>query len=358
MKILLISKVFYPNISPRSNRTTQLALEFARLGHDVTVMIPELDHDFYQAYSHETGVKFIDLGALKLKSINSPKLFLRILSRLLLLLFEYPDIQIVWMLKKVLKKLNGFDLLISIAVPHPIHWGTALAIKKNKELTKVWVADCGDPYMGCKTDTFEKLFYFKFIEKYWSKVCNYITIPEQSAKSAYYEEFHSKIKIIPQGFNFDEVQIPNYIKNSVPTFAYAGVLALHYRNPIPFLEFLCTLDFDFKFIIFTQSHIPRPYVERLNAKLEVHDYIARKDLLILMAKMDFVVNFENYTTVQVPSKLIDYSIVSRPVLSIAKDLDTNSVLEFLNGDYSNRYTLPNLKKYDIKNVAQQFLALL
>jgi len=69
-KILLISKVFFPNISPRANRTTQLALEFTRLGHDVTVMLPDLDEEYYSHYSLETGITFKTLGQSKFKPIT------------------------------------------------------------------------------------------------------------------------------------------------------------------------------------------------------------------------------------------------------------------------------------------------
>src|SRR5699024_12169166 len=70
------------------------------------------------------------------------------LFRSLLQLFEYPDIELLFKVKKALREESGFDLLISIAVPHPIHWGTAWAWRKENPIAKTWVADCGDPYMG------------------------------------------------------------------------------------------------------------------------------------------------------------------------------------------------------------------
>lgn len=357
-KILIISKFFFPNITPRANRTTQLALEFARLGHDVTVMLPDLDEEYYREYSLKTGITFKTLGKSKFKIIKGVSFFKRILSRLLLMIFEYPDVQLVWMINKILKNESGYDMLISIAVPHPIHWGVSAAIKKNMNLCKVWAADCGDPYMGCKTDTFEKLFHFKYIEKNWCKLTDFIVIPEASAKSGYYSDFHNKIQVIPQGFNLNEFELPAYKKNEIPTFAYAGALALHFRNPIPLLDFLCTLNINFKFVVYTESAIMLPYVEKLKGKLELRKYVPRKELLEVLSQMDFVINFENNTSVQVPSKLIDYSIIKRPVISINKDFDTKVFTKFLNADYTNSYILPDIKKYDIKLIANQFLNLL
>ncbi|MCK5338692.1 MAG: hypothetical protein KAJ50_07770, partial [Bacteroidales bacterium] len=92
--------------------------------------------------------------------------------------FEYPAIEEMFKVKKILKNENGYDLLISFAVPFPVHWGTAWARTKNHEIAKVWVADCGDPYMGNTNDSFRKLFYFKYPEKWFCKKTDFITIPK------------------------------------------------------------------------------------------------------------------------------------------------------------------------------------
>jgi hypothetical protein len=357
-KILIISKVYHPDISPRANRTTELAQEFARQGHNVTVLLPDLDEKLYRLYTEKTQVSFINLGRTKFKPINGDSLILRIVKRGLQLLFEYPEVELAYLIAVRLKKMNGFDLLISIAVPHPNHWGVAFARSKNKKLANVWIADNGDPYMGCKTDTFRKLFYFKFIEKYWCRSCSYISVPENSAIEGYYDEFHSKIKVIPQGFKLDEIRIPEYTKNKIPTFAYAGALALHFRNPLPLIEFLSSLDIDFKFILYNQNNIVEDYQSVLNDKLEIRRYIPRDELLPVLAGMDFLINFDNNTSVQVPSKLIDYSIVKRPVLNVGKVVDSEVVLQFLGGDYRNQMKFHDLENFNIRSVASRFLELI
>ena len=357
-KVLIISKVFYPNISPRANRTTQLALEFVRLGNEVTVMLPSFDAEFYREYSEKTGIIFKSMGRLKYKRFEGDSKIVRIAARLVQLLVEFPEIQLVRLIGESLKNESSYDMIVSIAVPHPIHWGVAKAIRRNRKLCKVWAADCGDPYMGCKTDTFEKLFYFKYVEKKWCKLADYIIIPDKSAQSAYYSEFHNKIKVIPQGFNLSEIEIPVYSENKVPTFAYAGGLALHFRNPYPLLEFLCTLDIDFKFIVYNESALLEPFKEKLKNKLEVRSYIPREQLLPILGQMDFLINFENNTAVQVPSKLIDYSIVNRPVISISNNFDKAGLTKFLKRDYSDQYILPDVSTYDIKQVATKFLNLI
>lgn len=73
--------------------------------------------------------------------------------------------------------------------------------------------------------------------------------------------------------------------------------------------------------------------------------------------MDFLINFDNNTTLNVPSKLIDYSITGRPVLNITKDFSSESVEAFLEGDYSDRMALPDPMQYHISEVSRKFLEL-
>ena len=46
LKICIASYYFLPENRPRSYRTFELAREFSRLGHDVTVFIPEYDYNY------------------------------------------------------------------------------------------------------------------------------------------------------------------------------------------------------------------------------------------------------------------------------------------------------------------------
>lgn len=74
--------------------------------------------------------------------------------------------------------------------------------------------------------------------------------------------------------------------------------------------------------------------------------------------MDFLVNFDNNTALNSPSKLIDYAITGRPVLNIEKTFNREHLQEFLNGDYRNKMELPDPECYHIKNISNRFLSLL
>jgi len=366
-KILIVSRSFYPMNSPRSFRTTELVKEFARQGHDVTLLTLKNSEE-HPEFEKEHGVTIKDLGALKFSGIDTADgnrlavIFKRVLRRGLYQLFEYPDIELMWKVKKALNQERGYDLMITIAVPHPIHWGAARAWNPEHPVAKTWVADCGDPFMGSTLDSFRKLFYFKYFEKDFCRKADFITVPLEEAKEGYYPEFREKIEVIPQGFRFDEVPIDRQQEpdNPVPTFAYAGGLFPDGRDPRPFLDHLSGLNEEFKFVLYTRdTGLVTPFVEKSEGKIEVRDYIPRPALLKILSKMDFLVNFENATSIMMPSKLIDYYLTGRPVLSVKSNgVNGEELSRFLIGDYRGRHRYNGVEQFRIKNVCEQFLMLL
>lgn len=360
-KILIVSRSFYPENSPRAFRTTELVKEFCRQGHQVKLVTfwrPEL-----QALQDEFGFEWAPLAPMswprpQVRGTGLRRLFTRLLTRFSKLLLEYPDIQLVRLVSKALQKESGYDLLISIAVPHPVHWGVAKARTTKHPIATIWVADCGDPYMGRENDSFKSVFYFKYVEKWFCRKADYITVPTVGSIAGYYPEFHHKIKVIPQGFKFEEVKIKQQpIINKVPTFGYGGMFIQGRRDPTAFLTYLNSLtEFDFLFHIYTKTpELVKPFVQKSNGKILLHKPITREELLFEFSGYDFVVNFENFGEKQTPSKLIDYAIIKKPILSIKTgQLNEAVVTDFLQGNYANSVQV-TAEEYRIENIVAKFL---
>jgi len=315
-KILIVCKSFYPDNSPRSFRATELAKELIKQGHLVTVLMAGNDFD-YSEFISKHNLTITNYGRLVLKPLEKSKWKWigdnkRKFGRLLYMLFNYPDIEIMFRLKKALKKQSGYDLMISIAVPYPVHWGTAWARTKRHLIANTWVADCGDPFMGNKLESFRFPFYFAWLEKWFCRKADFISVPVEGAKHGYYKEFHSKIKIIPQGINFDEVEISHEkTAHPFPIFAYAGGLSFSgIRNPLFFMKYLIECNTDFEFHIYSSSSkaFLSSTIQESKGKIILHEAIPRTDLILELSKMDFLVNLDNGTSLQVPSKLIDYAL--------------------------------------------------
>lgn len=360
-KILLVSNGFYPEISPRSYRATELAKEFIRKGHYVKVITKFRNYN-YTEFLQKHPVELNMWGKSRFPQIPDAKSngfswLTGSISRVLSLLFEYPGIEDMFKVRQMLKSENNFDIMISFAVPYPVHWGVAWARTSRHKMAEIWIADCGDPYMGDIVDTFRKPFYFKYLEKAFCRKADFISIPIEGAREGYYREFHNKIRIIPQGFDFELNHRTDPVsRNKIPTFAYAGGFIPGVRDPDQLMRFLMAVEKPYKFHVYTNSpESLNKYKTTLGDRLLVSAYIPREELLKVLGQMDFLINFDNNSTLNSPSKLIDYSISGRPVLNIRRDLSPDDIRAFLDGNYTNRMKLPDPADYHIGMVAQKFL---
>jgi len=358
MNILIVGHYFPPFNTPRAFRTYELGRELSRQGHNVTFRILKGDYNYSNIETE--NLKVLSIGKSRLGNVDSVGYYsknwiLRGLAKYLVK-FEFPTIELMYMVERSIKDLSDYDLVISIAYPYPIHWGVGRIIRKlPKNKRPLWISDCGDPYTGNPMAHF--FSGFKRVEKWWGNLTDYITIPIESARYAYFPEVRNKIRVIPQGFNFSETKLAEYAKNEIPTFVYAGMIYEGTRDPGKFIDYLLSTNNDFKFIIYTREHsFFNKYSSLLGNKLIVRDYIPRQDLLLELSRADFLINIVNHGTVQSPSKLIDYSLSQRPILNISTDFSEHDTLEeFLKGDYHNKYVCEDIEQFDIKNVAKQFL---
>jgi hypothetical protein len=373
MDILLVSAAFFPEVSPRSFRATELAFELVKKGHNVTVFTVNRDFD-YTNFATDGGFKVENFGSLNylkpigiFKSFPGLKIINRIIVRLAIMLFEFPSIKLINpVVKKLLSTTKTYDLMISFAVPHPIHWGCAWALKRKPSIAKIWVADCGDPYYGDRLDSFRKLFYFAWVEKFAFRRANYISITRDEFKQHYFKEFHAKMIVIPQGFNFDKPKLDlREPANPIPKFAFAGTLGGISRSPDHILEALNNMNADYEFYFFTSSkdqlESSLNKFENLKNKVTICEPVAREKLLNELVKMDFLVNLEFNPNNQSPSKLIDYALTKRPILNYtqaSKNQDLEVLRQFLNKDYTNKFVVEDLNQFDIRNVAQKFVSLI
>lgn len=365
-RILIVSRSFFPQNWPRAFRTTELAKEFARQGHFVNVIVPKSEIHYEFEKSH--NIVITDLGKTKWRNLdirgNGVALVLRkAINRLANWLFEFPNIELVWMVSKSLKNLRNYDLLISIAYPYTIHWGVAKAWNYKNRIAKTWVADCGDPYIQNDNDRMKPPFYLGLVERWFLRKVDYVTVPNDVAIQYYYPEFRNKIRIIPQGFRFEDINVyAGDIPNDKVIFGYAGMFIPGVRDPSEFLQFLNSLDSSYRFEFHVYTHHPKvvePYISSSNGRIKLMGVKPREIVLYELSKMHFVVNIENANGNQSPSKLIDYAIIKKPVLNIRYgSLNKEVVLQFLNQDFSNQKALPDSDIYRIENIVAAFIALI
>ena len=363
-KILLVTMSFFPENSPRSFRATELAKEFGKQGHSVNIITERREYDYSEFEKKNNCTVRSELRLQKYRSdifMKKRNIFVKIKDRFLYQFFLYPEVEISKRITDALKGNKGkYDIVISIAKPYSVHIGCAIALRKNRELARTWIADCGDPFTLCKSDVYKFPFYIKWLEKWMFRRTDFISVPVEAAINGYYKEFHRKIRVIPQGFNFNAVKLyKGEINNSCPTFCYAGALYSKTRNPAKLMQYLGDIRDEFRFIVYTGTPgLLEPYKDTFGEKLIVKKPVPREELLFELSKMNFLLNIDNVYKEQVPSKLIDYMMTGRPILNIEpENPDYSNIDRFLKGDYSGKYSLGKMDDYDISTITKKILSL-
>jgi hypothetical protein len=369
-KILITSFRYKPEIAPRAFRTFELAEEFARRGYQVHLYIPDTatstsdninitKHFVKSCREFERGEREIEI--IRRSGFNQIR---RVAGQILRYLTgDRIGMVYGYYLQKELTRSNHevYDLIISIGLPFYVHLATALFIRETKQRC-IRIADYGDPFYF--NPVHRKVFFLKYIEKWAMNYFDYISIPTKKSIGYYLHlKDEEKIKIVPQGFNLSGISISEYSVNPLPTFLYAGIFYKSIRDPDYLFSFLVSLKMDFRFIIYTRTsdeffqRVFEKYKDKLGERIILRDSIPREALIKEMSKMDFLINVGNDNSNQVPSKVIDYAISQRPILSFNRSTFDKKVFhDFLHGKYDNKMVI-NAEDYDIKRVVEQFEAL-
>jgi hypothetical protein len=379
-KILITTYFFYPSNTPRAFRITALAKCLSQKGYTVTV-VTNTKYDF-ETFSAETGIEVISIAekvsltpvktvSFEALHTNSTTLFENIVSRFKtsirkLLLFLLPDghlfsfaFKLCLQLKKL--KVNEFDVVISNSNPFVVHLGTALALSKSK-FKNISIAETGDPYFYSQ---YVLAFYQKYIEKWTLSKFTYITVPVENAVNDYqFFGMLNKVKVVPHGFFLNEIEPAKFNPNDILSFAFAGRLYKNIRNPANFLTYLveeCE-NINFQFILFTDLRnkdtleILTPFITSLSNKLIIRPMLPRVDCIEQLSQMDFLVNFNNDTNNQTPSKLVDYTLAKRPIISMSNNfcqIESEIFNEYIDKNYTS-YVPIDISDFDIQNVVKKF----
>jgi hypothetical protein len=391
MNILLVSYYFYPELTPRAFRTFELVKEFCEQGHKVTLLIPNKICYDTEKYQHNNltvctiGEKLHGIQLLENQSPledysesslpkkqfykkiiphffkNKLKVYLEWYNSSFRVIRHKPFIKAIVTYLKINNSVN-YDFILSIGLPIESHIGTAISLLKFKNLKKsaIAIADYGDPFSKQQ----HVFWWYSLVDYFIAKMFDYISVPTQKAKESFTTfKNENRIKIIPQAFNLSEYRLAEYKPNQVPTFAYAGCFYLKIRNPKDFFNYLNKTYTNYHFILYTINEntdtleILKSFKDTFKDKLTIKYNVGRIPLIYELSKMDFLINFENTSNNQTPSKLIDYAISGRPICSISTaNFKSNIFDEFMTGNFENE-TIINLPDYDIKKVVKQYLSI-
>lgn len=348
MKILIVTHHYPPEVTPRAFRAHSLVEGFKSLGCDVEV-VTRPESTLSAGIPNSRGLGLNSMQRLRVALGRGVKFF-------------FPGGKELKYFPYYLAKLRGkkVDLVISVGLPFMTHLVVAtLACLGTFNRTRL-IFDYGDPYSFNPAGGF--CFYGKVVEGLALRFCDLVMVPTPLMASEFKIQFpQAKVAVVPQGVDLKGFTTVDYKKNKIPTFAYAGILYKNLRFPRGFFEYLCELESDFRFIVYTDVNnsetmgLLEPYLSRLKGKLVVIGPLNRDECVYELSKKDFLINFENLNSIQSPSKLIDYGLAKRPYLSISmKQLDFSCFESFLVGDYLG-FRLKDLDEFDQTLIAKKVM---
>lgn len=384
MRILVTSYFFHPEGTPRATRTYELVREFARRGHEVAAYVPDYPED-YSGLEARWGFRvrkvpagfFLNAGdkapdSPAARALSRPSALKRRLYRAYHWATGGRQVEYARTLYRALMEDFGrdagrFDLVLSIGLPFAVHLGTAAWLRKAERSGSgrpTAAADYGDPYYYDPME--RKLFLHRFLEARTLGSFDHIVLPHDRIRDCFtpYRGAEKKLRIIPQGFDLEGTERLPYRPRPVPEFAYAGVFYPGHGDPSELLTALAASDREFRFVVYTDTRpgsesmaCLAPFRDRLGDRLALRARIPRAELLRELSAADFLVSIDWPGVLH--TKLIDYKLAGRPILSYEPDRFEPGVLEeFLSGDYRRDFSgAIDLAAYDIRTVAGRFLEL-
>lgn len=361
MNIHILTGHFYPQLHPRAFRASELAIEFAKRGHHVVVTnLTKIEGVDYDDYTKRTGVHVNNLGLYTIQKDKEQVVSNSMFHHFKETCIEYFLSGDLYRKSRAISKrihiTDDTDSVIALSTP----FMNILAISKYVERHGkrfVAIADSGDPFYYSKQ--YRKAPWFYYVEKRAYKSYDYLTIPTENAIPSYSSLIdNDKIRIIPQGFRMDNLKIYHGDFSGPVRMAYAGVFYWDIRNPEFLFRYLDKVTLDFELYLFMRNKdalvedILNKYPsvkERVIIKSLPHD-----ELIYELSRMHFLINIENISNTQMPSKLIDYGMTGRPVLSCNCNNFSEEVLnQFLEGNYMHSYKI-DVQQYNIVNIANRF----
>jgi len=392
-RILIISHSYKPFLNPRAFRWSAIAEHWAGQGKDVDVITSWLPG--LKRYELTNGVEVHRVGgsiserirailrpkerAATVHSIEKTNLSRRnILRRILGWVLTsaifindklwkniyWPDYACLWISPASTKALElcemeNYGTMISVSDPYSSHLAGKRVKSRYSDIS--WLVDIGDPFCfrhDCPANNhtlYGKLNHRK--ERRIFELADTISVTTETTGRKYAELFaHSagKIKVIPPLMT--ETALTNDGQRILPEnrnikLVYIGTLYRSIRNP----EYLLKL---FKSLLSTHGKanvelhffggyddcrdIFEPYQLLFSDSLFLHGLVSRAIVFKAMSEADILINIGNTNPDQLPSKLVEYAWLAKPIVNL-HSVENDSSKEFL-ANYSallNLDTRPN-----------------
>ena len=384
-KILIVSHQFLPFISPRTTRWSLLIDELIKKGNEVTVLTGTAPEELKKNYEvlyfgnkqFSSNIKKVRKDSQDSSNNFLKKIIYSILKtiyRFLFKTFSWPDYAMFWaftIFKNRKRIENKFDIIISVSLPFTSH---LCAYILQKRISADWYMDIGDPFsLKINSPENNKIIY-SYLNKYYEKKFY------QNASKIIFT--HNEVAELHQNkFNIDRTKIvigypiallnEERIKNSLNfnyedtplIIGYFGAFTKSVREPNNYIISIAnSLDDEIKHEWYINKESKKYFTSIKNiSSHQFLDILPREIALeVMVSKMHVLLSIGNFNKYQMPSKVIEYISLGKPVLHFAEIADDplyNFNDLFDNLKIINSKTTKNELEYYFENIREKRLEL-
>ena len=345
-KILVVSHQFLPYVSPRTTRWSLLIDELINRGNEVTVLTgtnPENIEKNYKILYFGNKQFSSNINKIRQSSKNSSNNSIKKISysvlkkiyRFLFKTFSWPDYAMFWAFTifKNRKSINNhFDIIISVSLPFTSH---LCAYILKKRISAEWYMDIGDPFtLKINSPENNKIIYSyfnKFFERKFYQNASKIIFTHNEVAEQHKKKFKiDKSKIVigyPIALLNEDIiknsQNFNY-KDTPLKIGYFGAFTKSVREPNNYIINIAnSLGSDVKHEWYINEESKKYFSSIKNVSFhQFLDILPRELALEVMAnKIHILLSIGNFNKYQMPSKVVEYLSLGKPVLHYAEIVD-------------------------------------
>ena len=342
-RILIVTHQFLPFVSPRTTRWSYLIDELVGKGNKVTVLSgtnPEnieknYDVIYFGNKKFSSNIRKVrqesndSTNSLFKKNIYS---ILKKIYRFLFKTFSWPDYAMFWAVTifRNRKRINdNYDIIISVSLPFTSH---LCAYILKKRIHADWYMDIGDPFtLKINSPENNKIIYSflnKIYERKFYKIASKIIFTHKEVAELHENKFNIDKSKIVIGYPIASVNeqnlniASNYNYKVTPIkIGYFGAFTKSVREPNNYINNIVNPFFE---DVEHKWYINQEYKKYFASikKTSLHkfiDIVQRKEALkIMVNEIHILLSIGNLNKYQMPSKVIEYLSLGKPVLHYAE----------------------------------------
>ena len=345
-KILVVSHQFLPYVSPRTTRWSLLIDELINRGNEVTVLTgtnPENIEKNYKILYFGNKQFSSNINKIRQNSKDSSNNSIKKISysllkkiyRFLFKTFSWPDYAMFWAFtifknRKSIK--NDFDIIISVSLPFTSH---LCAYILKKRISAEWYMDIGDPFtLKINSPENNKIIYSyfnKFFERKFYQNASKIIFTHNEVAELHKKKFKIDQSKIVIGYPIALLN-KDIIKNSLSfnyentplKIGYFGAFTKSVREPNNYLINIAnSLGDNIKHEWYINEESKKYFSSIKDISFhQFLDILPRELALeVMVDKLHVLLSIGNFNKYQMPSKVVEYLSLGKPVLHYAEIVD-------------------------------------